>query len=63
MNANLTITYSISHILFKYVYFTVIFFCTFKMKNWDNEMVRKDTCKHDTTNDSCCVYSYFVGTM
>lgn len=23
------------------------------MKKWDNRMVRKSTCKHDTTNDSC----------
>ena len=26
MNANSTITYSVSHILFKYIYFPVIFF-------------------------------------
>ena len=30
------------------------------MKNLNNKMVRKSTCKHDTTNDLCCVYSYFV---
>ena len=34
------------------------------MKNWDNKMVGKITYKHDTTNDSCCVYLYyFVDTM
>ena len=28
----------------------------------NNKMVRKSTCKHDTTNDTCCVYSYLADT-
>ena len=28
------------------------FFYMSKMKNWNNKMIRKSRCKHDTTNDS-----------
>ena len=61
MNADSTVTYSVGRILFKYDYFAVMFSYSLEMKNWENEnWVRKSTRKRDTTNDSCCVYSYFV---